>query len=1317
MDNSIGLINPHLLNTPSPTGRAAESQTEGKTASDTVEWSGGYDNGALRVKSPFATTCQPTTVGASAPVSIAAVDIGSVPAETHSFSHKLMGAVALGLTGFGVVAGMVAMPQPAFAQTISTTQVNHQAATATATDNRVRTQTPVNVQSVQQAVDKFDKTHQLYVVGQPALNGTPLTKADMARYAEVLKKYPNAYVVLVDKTTNVQGDDMTLSRGIGNSAEFQGVVNPKVGERDGVVVMIYHNVNGDQNHRKIFMRAESLPDKLGVGEAAFAAEDGTPGPLLNDFINAFKNEGKDIPGSLEVVLQKVDGTIDNYVQQTVGQAEQNVQAGHTALDGLQPKVKEFQGKYGSGGSLGSPDVAGWQKQMARADEALGNKDFQTATTLSTGVVSAVRTQETAMANYGQAPAIAQDVQKTLNQVKGELGGLSANGNTTSARTSYQTASQEMESYNTAYKAKDPSFQEHLQKARGAADQATKEVSASKSETETIKNVKLGAAATVTLAVLAVSIVMNRRAAAKGRKAQTELDEALKSIGDKSNELMKLLNNADFHEIAGYEGKTKELADQLRENTVQALTLVGGASKFVDEAQALVHPHGAKALQNLFLTRNYNEAIELLTDDNKKLSFSFNDSSRAVMEKGSKAETWRQQLIQQGTTREFQKSLKEVLLAMADSRDAAEKLLGEIETKGSEINGYIEKVQKTADTAQQKAQALQTSGPDGLFTAPAVTGNLMPMVVEKQNGLLDKGRALAARNFVEAWDNYATPAERMSNEASQIVDLGTEARKNLVPTVANADKSLNPNGVKTEWAHDAQKQLSDRLNDTANKALRTSVATDVETLGVDVEKLQTRVTTAVAQDKERREVSPGLIEGAEQDVDTARKEIAGALKQAGAFKAGTPEQVLRETKLDPTDRTKQAHVDLEAVKGRLDVGDVDQAGEHLQNVKSLSTEAHKLVADTRQALKDYPATLDERQKRTDAIGQSIPKTYTPALQRIKATYAPEVLKKVAPEVNAGDTIGDNIDQSLAALTQAGTQTKSAIANFDKAALLTSRDDLNKTDVSLKDAQAQLDGITKAEQILADRQKKAEADLSALQGRFSQTHGNANAVYVRSHARSLLSDADSKLGETKAAVQSSPKDPYRADQALKVAENVRTQVEQAIDADHRAYDAARSAISQAQSSVVAASASIASAQGQSWHWSNAQGSASESVSAGDLAGAYAAVATAQGYINSAEGQLNSQDYEAASSTAQTAENAASSAAMAASSAVSSARSRFDSQVSRLESLQREADRREEERRAEERREEERREEAARQSSSGSSGGSFGGGGGSGSRGGDF
>ncbi|MHB2015622.1 MAG: hypothetical protein ACYCW6_01610 [Candidatus Xenobia bacterium] len=1320
------LVSRKLANRLTPSGSQSPASPR-----ETVEWSSGP---SLRhLVSPFALKDAVPTVDAP-PTDMLTQTTDTPVSETHTpWARRIGTGLALGLAGFG---GLMALA-PGIANAATVQSVNQ------VQDNYgPRITTPVYVNSSQEAKQKFDATHQLYVVldhGQlPTYNGQKLTQADLDHFSQVLKNNPNMYVVLIAQANNLQQTRVDIESGMGNNPAFQNVVDPATGGRDGAIFEIIFQYNDPNTgslalksdgtpDRKIFMRTASgldfnhptELDQLGVGEHDWASStDGSPGPLMNTYIQGIQAH-QDPAGAMEDVFNQINTAVDNYAQQTVGTAQSNVQQAQTALTGIQPKIKQFQDKYGTGGEIGSPNVDGWKQQLKQAQDALNKKDFNTANNLSKGVVASVRTEEEAIANYEQAPQIAQQAQATLKQAQSQVGGLQSNGHTQNARNDISSAQQQLEQFNSDYKAKNPNFWKDVQGARDSANSAQSEVAASKSETQTATDVKLGGMAAATVALLTLGTVMHLRASKKGKEAGKKLDAAVAQLGEKSKELLELLNQADYQQVAGYQGKTKALADQIMSECVDALTLIGGAQKFDDEARKLVHPGGAGAIKNFFLTGNYNEALALLNGD-KPLDFTLHDSNRVVMDKDSKAATWREQLEKAGTTPTYQYTLAQILQKMADNHDAASQNLNALETTQATIGKDLDAVEKTATDAQTKAQGLQQAGAnDKLFTVPDVTGNLLPAVLAPadQGGLVAKGRALAGNNFISAKEDCYVPGNRMANDAEKIVEVADDGRKTLVPTVDKGDQALHPNGVKTDWAHAAQKDISDRLNDTANKALRTEVGADVNAISNDMQALETRVNTAVSQDQERREVSPKLIGDAENDVTTSRQSINDQLKKMGAFQTGTPDGVLREPKRDPSDSTQAAHQHLDAVKGSLDVGNVDQAAKDLQAVKDLSQEAHQLVADTKDALNNYPGTLSERQNRTTSTENSIATTYQPSMDRIKAGYDPKVMQQIAGEVGEDGTMANAIDEARSNIADARNQTAQAQGDFNKAYILTAKDDLNAADSSLKTAQGHLDSVTTAEKKLGDMVSSNQSELGNLQGRFGQTQAAANQSFVRSHARQLLQSAQQELSNAQQQVGKQPASPFDAKDQLGVAESARQQVDAAIQADQQAYNQAQQAISDAQGAISSANAAVQSASMQSWSFSSSEGngSCSESVTMGDLAAAVGTIASANATLQQAESQLASQDYEGAVSTANSASSEASTASGLASAAVAAAESRFESEQASIQAADEATrERREEEERereAEEEREREAQQQSSSSSSSSGSGGSWGGGGGGG------
>ncbi len=1277
----------------------------------------------------------------------------SSEAQTRNWADigKKVGLVVLGGLAVGVPLAMPAVAQAAPAQVATQQQVNRNVA-------------PVQVSSLQDVVNQYNGERPFFVVGTPRINGTALSQNEMREFQQVLREHPNTVVVLVENTNNEDADNTLIGRGIGNNPAFQNIKNAQTGEGEGVMLVIYFANRGDATDRPIFYRAGELPDRLNVGEANWAAPDHSPRELMRTFINAFRNEGRSLAGSVDAVFDQVNGTIAREVQAQVGNAQQNVSAAQSALNGVKPKVTQFQQRHGSGGTIGSPDVNSWQQQLTTAQQQLANRDFAGASRTANALVQTIRGHEALMANYEAAPGVASQVEAQIEQLQQKIQNLPDNSQAESARASFERAQSELQQFRNDYAAKSPSFQQHLDAAKSAAAEGLSQAQSSTDTAARNEAIRNYGAAAGAIALLATGIILNVRARGARKAAEAEYDEAINEIGKKSHELLELMNEADYHKVANYEGKTKEVADALMANVVDALTLVGGAEKFANEAKSLIDAGGLGRIKNWFTTGNFKKAERLLTDPNEKLSFSFTDSSRKVIEKDSQAATWREELLKRGTSREFTQSLQEILLAMAENRDEAKGQLEELDKKGSEINTFIQRVDDASAAALKKATSLKAgesfaaapearvavqaaarstvaetaqdsdekypnlsadqllkradfpaAAADASFTAPAVVDNLLPMVrgSKAEGGLLARGRELADRNFITAWDDYTKPAERMTDEATQIINLGVDTRTGLLQTLGAADSFLHANQVKTDWAHATKDKLSARLNEAANKAMRTSAADDIKQIGNEVQALEARVERVVEQDYERREISPRLIADAEADVARTRQELCDQLQKFGVFKSGKPEQVLVEPQRNPTDRTKASHDNLARVKPQLDTGTMEKAGEHLGNIRDLTDEAHDLVAQSRSAVSSYHGTLDERQKRTIKTTDSIAATYQPSFDRIKSTYAAACQQLIAAEVGAGDTIGDNISQARADIKKAEGETAEGIKNFDRAYVLTSRDDLNKADASLKSAQAHLDGITNAEKLLGQKQTAVEGELKTLEGSYARTRSNAGQVFVRSQAKSLLGQGEQSLREAGNAVNAKPKNPFEAKNALGASESMRGQVETAIAADKRAYDAANSAVSSAESEMSSARGQIMAYAAESWSFSNRCGSARNSVGQAAVAGALVSLGSAEGDLRSARTLISAQRYEEAAQEAQQAERAAGSAVGLAAAARASAYASHMSEVRRLEAEEDALERRE----AEERRRQEAAEEAARRSressssSGGSSGGWGGGGGGSG------
>ena len=603
------------------------------------------------------------------------------------------------------------------------------------------------------------------------------------------------------------------------------------------------------------------------------------------------------------------------------------------------------------------------------------------------------------------------------------------------------------------------------------------------------------------------------------------------------------------------------------------------------------------------------------------------------------------------------------------------LVNTIQTKSKEVGHYLDEVKGQAQTVSERSLKLQEAGKDdGLFVSASVTRRLTPFVLgdETQPGLIAKGNDVKGKDPVRAWTEFGDVGKRMATDGAQIVDLGEHTRENLLPALKAADEVLLANGVQTAWAHSKKDEYSIALDRTGEKAVTEPVSQAVAEIGASIAALQARVETTVEQDKERREVSPGLITDAESDVKTAREGLAKALQAAGVFTNGNADQVLREPDRDPTTQTEKSHKDWDGIKGNLDLGKVEEAGTLLQNIRTQTETAHDLVKQTRDAFNNYTATAQERASRRDNIGKSIPSNYAESLKRIQGAYLPSAQKLVADEVHSDSnskvgTVADYLTQAQGQLETSGSLNSQAQSNYERAYLLTSRDQLNDSDSQLKIAKSNLEAITTSEKTLNQHQADAENELAALAGRVQSTAGKTSAEYVRSQAKSLVQQAQAEVAKVKAVVGAKPADPYAAKAALAAVESLRTQAESAISSDHQAFTAANSAISSAESAISSAESEINSVASQSWStYVRDYGGVSYSVNSGLLSGARSTVSSARSELSGARSRMGSQDYEGASSEADSAASYAARARSEASSVESSEHSTYLSMVASAEAI---------------------------------------------------
>ncbi len=1186
-------------------------------------------------------------------------------AEGHkSTSHHTALKIALGT--LGVAGALVGMAQTAQAQVRTTPQVSPRSLA-----DQVRDTRPVFAGSVNDVVNRFTAGKQIYVVGNPQYQGQNL---DLKQFQDVFAKHPNAYIVLIGQSDNVKADDMALSRGIANSAEFKSVVDQETGQPNGQVYMVYFKVTDQKfiqqtgKDRAIYMRSEQLLDDAGVGENNFVdRETLEPRTLMQTYISAIQG-GQSVPQAFAQVLDKVDAGQEAFLRSSVRGAQAAVDQASEKLSNAQKDVRNFQKRHGEKGSLGKPDVDGWKARLQTARDQLKARDYGAAGETARSLVSTLSSYQNQLAQFNQAPAQAQEISRQISSLELEVQKLPENGQAQQARENLQSAKNSLAAYQAKYDANELGFQPELDAARSAASEVQHHIDASRSSEAAIKNLKLYGSAAVGVGLLATALILNYKARGRRKESEKELDEALAALGDRSKELIKVMNEADVTQVAAFTGTTQKLAKELLSDTAEALALLGGGDKVIEQARTLIQGDSfGSRLKNMFLQGNFDKAVELLTDREAKVPFELADSKNIELEKGSRAEAWREHLLSTVISKAGEESFVQMLDKLQSLTAGNDKTTQVLLKESREVGAYLDGVKEQNQALHSQSEALQKA-PDHFFTAPTVTSRITPFV----DGLVEKGHQVKTTDPFRARQEFGEVSERMIGDGHSILEVGTFGRNHTMPVLAKADEALHPHEIVTTWAHLRKEELSIALDREGERTIEAETDKAVAQIKSDLQALEARVETVVQLDDKRWNLAKPQINDADQAIKTAREGLAGALKAAGVFKEGKPEQVLREPDRDPSAPLYEAQQNYEAIKPLLDKGNVEQPPTHLKAVGTLTRQATDLVKDSRAAFEAYPGDSGERRNRHLNITNSIPNTYQPSLDRIQKTYTEAAQKSVVREVSSPlsskvATVSEFLDSTFRLLDKSASITDHAAYNYDRAYLLTAKDELAQVNNLLIEGQTNLDAITTGETTLQRRQAEAEKGLTDLTKRIAGTDQNSKAVYVRNEAKSLLKKVQAKLEESKPIVFQKPASPYEALNFLASVESLRTQVENTIDFDHKAYDAANSAIAQAKSLIQTADAEVDKAARTNWSQNiSGYGNVSNAVNSNDLNPARRTVDEARGQTQSAEGELAPQEYEKSKSKAEEAQASAQKARQQAAQVVSAAQAVFNQMVGGAEAI---------------------------------------------------
>jgi len=652
---------------------------------------------------------------------------------------------------------------------------------------------------------------------------------------------------------------------------------------------------------------------------------------------------------------------------------------------------------------------------------------------------------------------------------------------------------------------------------------------------------LGVIGVVVLFVHAISFLLTKKRREEAIDLFPPIEDKLRR---KTEELLELMQTADYTSIASYTGETGAMVQKAVNELNECLVLLGGAKKILAEAKQIIERRDIFSLLYPFAS---GRAVKLLTDRNTKFTFSGEDALQAIAQANP---AWQEQ-FRQTQRQEVQLSYPDIMTDLEEKQRRSHQSLMEVVQKDAEIEGLLKQVEQQTGQFIPIVQNWQQSGiPE--FNGKQLGLTLFPHILGSQ-GLLAQARSAMTKDPVGVWNNYGKTIERLNKEAQIVIDICQQAQAHLLPQSEQTLTILGNNGITTDWIRSIRRELSDRLDQLAAHSIHTSSEQGLEQIKREIADFQQQMQTAIQQDEQRRIVLPNQIKEVENTIEQTRQQIASIYQTRGIHFSS--HQVLQENDRNPTDRVTASLQELQQIKSSLDWGDVRQAAEQIKRIEQLLEEAKTICADSLSFLNNYTNELNKVKNYRKSIADKISLNFQPVADRLIRTYHPDALSQVASELNCSPTVANIIERVNNQLANVVDLIKQAEEDYTRGALLASRDRLTEGTNLSQEGERLLQALPRAEQLLKEKERLAREEIAKVQREVDYTVRRKTEFYARDRARQMCSRIEIQMRDVNNVITLTPQNPYRVEELLFQLQQQLDEAKRELDNDEEAEIQAR------------------------------------------------------------------------------------------------------------------------------------------------------------------
>ena len=622
---------------------------------------------------------------------------------------------------------------------------------------------------IKSVIQKWSPNQHLYVQGKLGLSQSQL----MGLESWLHQSSPHWTVILMEdaenqRYTNNEGrietgmDAVELSLSdLMEVGSFRGQLNPATGEQDAAVFILF------LKQRKFSYRASEAQNRRGLGENRWI------GKLDRPAYRAMRGGGR-ILDAVRDTVTSIDQSLSRKIVQEQKVAEQKRLQRQRNIDAMLSRISEVENKMAqietsasaiakahpaSKSDLTNPEVAIIRKQIAEIKKSLA----QDGAPLNVAKESTDQADDATddLINLFREYDRFETSEKQLIQRKEQL--LEDSGDLRSElKQPIADIDATLADARTAYENADSKFQNHLNAATHALENATAKLQTLRSELAQRKARKtfiqraiaaIGSVFTTLFAGL--FLWLNRkRAPAKARatekllQRQKEVREELHGMGDLLKRADVVIGDRNAIARKGYQGKTKELSDKALDDIDQILVMSSSVDKVIDGAKEKIEPKSMwSKITNWWSPENFNEGFDLL--ESKPIEFDKNEGIALVREHDAINDT---ETTEDDKPSKISLSFTELFKIFRERSDSANETIGKVESGWTQIVSTNQDLQSAIDEASRHEQeSREATEADGLLHVPQLFDELLQSAQEDQ----DEAERVGKHDPISAIEGPAT----------------------------------------------------------------------------------------------------------------------------------------------------------------------------------------------------------------------------------------------------------------------------------------------------------------------------------------------------------------------------------------------------------------------------------------------------------------------------------------------------------------------------------------------------------------------------------